>query len=399
MTDLHTSHDAAFEEMLERRLNMSAAAASRRFDAQEIAAAAIRAYPVRRSGWRLTIPRASLGWAVVLLAITLVAAALATGAIKPPPTSPRPALAIGSSAGFWLSDADGSSARLIRTEGPYFQPRWSPDGAFVAVTLLHPEDANHLYVLRADGSLKTEAANVFDFAWSPVGHELALLDPTGAELKIISAETTAVQVLAGPPDVPVIRSFAWAVDGQSLVVAGPTGGAGESTLWTLDRSGAAPRRFTPETALAWPAWSGDGEWLAAVASGCPPGTTCRQQVRIFEPGGGRRFDVQNVESPGAPAWTRTGQVVAFDAISLGQRDVFAYDHSTGLIAALTSSPLDEVLVGWNPDDASVVIWRRVPDGASARLEFWRVSLDGRGEVRLAADAYGVALQPAATTGE
>ena len=43
--------------------------------------------------------------------------------------------------------------------------------------------------------------------------------------------------------------------------------------------------------------------------------------------------------------------------------------------------------------AVLVGYRQVPDGASTRLEFWRLPVYGSAGIRLADDAYEIALQP------
>ena len=121
--------------------------------------------------------RGYLAWAGVL---SLLVAALAGGALlvrallRAPTPWPSSLLAIGSSQGFFLANADGSDPHAIASDGPYFVPQWSADGTMVATTAVIGDEGNMLTVFAADGSLTVRIPGVTDFRWSPLESALAV---------------------------------------------------------------------------------------------------------------------------------------------------------------------------------------------------------------------------------
>ena len=147
---------------------------------------------------------------------------------------------------------------------------------------------------------------------------------------------------------------------------------------------------TPRCHRTGPGWR-------CCADGCGDSGTCSPFIRILDlASGGRRAEVTNVRSPDDGArWSPDGSTLAFDALVADeQSEVFAWDIASGEVRQVTRSPGGRAwLNGWTPDGSALLVSRRVPDGGSSRMEMWRMDpMTGDG-TRLAADAYGVALQP------
>lgn len=388
---------SGFEASFERRLRARASLASRPFDASEVAHAAIATGAARRTlTWSSTL-RPSVAW-LVLVGLLAVAAAgiVAIGGLPRTAADLQPVLAIGRSDGLYIARADGTAAHRILDDGPFFQPRWSTDGKYIAVTALTDVDANHLIVVRPDGTVVADAVSVFEYRWSPVRNVVAMHALLTNEIRVLSVDDDRSVALPLPDGDVALHSLDWAPDGRRIVVSvGPADGSTPKALWLLNLDGGRPVRFTTasEEPADLPAWAPDGSRIAMVTERCF-GATCRPEIRVLDSDTGqRRADVQNVVQPGRPAWSPDGALLAFDALVGGQRDIFVTTADATKVVRLTAEPAAEWLVGWNPDGRSVVIGRNVPDGASSRTEFWSVAVDGSGRMRFVDDAHGVALQP------
>ena len=300
MTDQST-----FEATLERRLIARVARADRPFDAAAIARTAIVAAPPRtaRLGGSIAL-RPAIGWLVVLGLLVLVAAVAIAGVLALPRLDPT-LLAVGGSDGLRIQAIDGRDARHIG-DGPYFQPRWSPDGEYVAVTALTDEDANHLHVYRADGTLVMDQTGVYgELEWSPARYDLLVQDVATSALNVISVEAGAVRAVL-QPNARLPSTFSWAPDGSRIVVAAlPAEGGALVPAWILDPTGLEPPvRFgtTDALGLHGPRWSPDGLRIAAIER-CPNGDC----IRIRDAASGqRRAEVNSLASPSGLAWHQTG---------------------------------------------------------------------------------------------
>ena len=231
-----------FEARLEHRLRAQASLATRPFDAHAIArmASSTSGSPLVR----LASPqiRNWLAWFVPAALLALLAGALILAGPGRNDLRSGGLLAIGRSDGLYLATADGSKERPIRDDGPYFQPAWSSDGSYFAVTAVTDADANDLLVFRSDGALVHEQAGVFDFRWLPGVHQLAI---TGAQphLAVIGLDGGLPRDLVLPSGTEVVGAFDWAPDGATIVV-GLTGALGHESgeLWSISSRGDPPRR-------------------------------------------------------------------------------------------------------------------------------------------------------------
>ena len=399
---------AAFEPVLEARLRAVAAQASRPFDPGAVARAAIDAAPGRvprlvpTSRRRLVL---LLVAAVLLLAMVLSGALVAGSRLFGDAVVPGPGpltLAVGGSDGFVLADADGTNPRTIESRGPFFTPRWSPDGRMVAVTALLPEDTNAMRVFDASGDLHGSANGIVDMDWSRDSGRLLVEVVDGPQLVI-------VPVQGGPdaPEVPLpegtleIHGAAWLPDGR--IVAGLTM-AGEADdahgLWILDPEAGTATRMGGDGGrnAVQPAVSPDGRRVAAgVVCDTTPG--CEPKIRIMDTAsGGRRSEVENAALYDRVLWAPDGSGIAYSfwlpggRISAGWWD---FDEDTRVVDPWTDGRtiVQQVL----PDGTGLLVLHEEP--GSSGMGLWRVPLDDGAPVQLADEAYGGALQPATTSSQ
>jgi len=90
-------------------------------------------------------------------------------------------------ADLWVVDADGhNNIQLTRSLGADFEPRWSPDGAWIAF-LSDREGKQAIWLMASNGGeavrLTNEMSTIHDFQWSPNGKTIAftMTDATTAD--------------------------------------------------------------------------------------------------------------------------------------------------------------------------------------------------------------------------
>ena len=358
--------------------------------------------------------RASLGSVVALsLLVTAVAggALLFVALLRAPAPPPSSLLAIGSSQGFFLANADGSDPRAVANDGPYFVPQWSPDGTMVAATAVIGDEGNMLTVFAADGSVAVRIPGVTDLRWSSLGGALAISAFPETRLQVVSpgprpGDGGAGEVLSLtlPQQARRIVGFDWAPDGRHLAVGIVLGADPEAapTLWLVPADG-RPAKAVPgdgRGASSFPEWSPDGRRIAVTTPDrCDGATDCPSIVRILDATSGlRQAEVENLWAPATVRWSPDGTMLALDAILpedrvlRRQREVFVYTLADNSVRRITGTPDGRTwLLGWAPDGSSLLVSREA--GPTDAREAWRLDVPSGAGLLLADDAHGVALQP------
>jgi len=163
----------------------------------------------------------------------------------------------------WLVEPGGTPRPL--TSGLYDrQPRWSPDGRWIAfVRKSEAGKPGQIHLLPTDGgestSLTTLEGGVSDPAWSPDGRRLAFVSPHHATLDAPDRKKPKNE----PGRVvlkPVFRENDLGfIDEQR-----------KDHVWAIERSGGAPRPLTTGSfAESGPRWSRDGRWILFVSDRRP----------------------------------------------------------------------------------------------------------------------------------
>ncbi len=213
--------------------------------------------------------------------------------------------------GLWVSDVDGSNARLIFDEGNPSWPSWSPDGRWIAFVGEHGDrGAMDLFLIRPDGT------------------GLRQLSDTGGPR-------------AGSDDPPdgFWGRLGWFPDGSSVATGVNTDPLGvrhfEIRSYGLD--GQTETLVIDNHHLADPAWSPDGKELLFSRIGADPGDDDLYLRRAD--GRVERFaDIVGQESQ--PAWSPDGRYVAFLWDLPDSSDIGIIRVADKAVTSVTDTPLE-----------------------------------------------------------
>ena len=169
-------------------------------------------------------------------------------------------------------DLQGNASPLWARPGSYINPRLSPDGGRLAVSLLSDESGLDLWIYDREQGVPTQLTfhdgyEIFP-AWSPDGERLAwasTLDGGGMDVYVGRADGSGVaERLTETPNILV--PMAWSSDGLllTLVELVLEGDILNMDLWVLPLEGdREPQAFlATDAAETHPVFSPNGEWIA-----------------------------------------------------------------------------------------------------------------------------------------
>jgi hypothetical protein len=271
--------DTVFERRFEARLRSFADIPVPPVDADAVAAAVGSTRP----WWpAVRLPALPRPLALVLLAaataLALAGAILAAAALrKDDPLAATPVV-VAFEDGLYLVGTDRTDRRLLRDDGSFMLPAWSPSGDRIAVihgpplpgrpatgvARSRPEEfrlePHELLVLDAGGSTVFRVRGAIrDLAWGPAGtdgQDRLAVGLAGGELQVLDGSGRVVTRAARVPSTG-------SLDQQVL---GPPGLAWDASGWLLYTSGPAVRALDPTTGRDLPLLEADAGVAASIAA-------------------------------------------------------------------------------------------------------------------------------------
>jgi dipeptidyl aminopeptidase/acylaminoacyl peptidase len=250
----------------------------------------------------------------------------------------------------WMGAADGTGAyQMTFSDKSSTNPKWSPDGNWIAFTSNRKDNRNNLYLMRVAGGeaeqitdLKSSIAN---FKWSPDGKWIAYTmadakteeeekndkgrndfrwvdeNPKMARLYVIPVLKDAAgkrEARKLTNDNRHVTGFDWSPDGSRIVishVATPVANDWPTSDLAIVAIAGGETRPLAATAAAeeTPVFSPDGNWIAATVSDLPVRWAQSDRIAVYPAAGGtpRIMPLSHDGQPNLLGWSADGKRIVF----------------------------------------------------------------------------------------
>jgi dipeptidyl aminopeptidase/acylaminoacyl peptidase len=300
----------------------------------------------------------------------------------------------------WLATADGrESYQLTFADKSSTNPKWSPDGNWIAFTSTRKDNRNNLYLLRAAGGeaepLTDLKGGVADFDWSPDGRRLAYTtaDPKSEEeekndkarndfrwvdenVKMARLYVIPVQKDATGKREPrkltsenyTVGDFDWSPDGARVVFShSKTPLANDWTTSDVSVVDVATGRVTvfanTPAAESDPLFSPDGKFIALLVSDNPPRWAQSGTVQIFPAAGGppKSLSASYDGQPNVAGWSADGRRIYFSEAKGTGTQIYAVDVAANRIEEIKTTPAVYTAIDLNRSGTAFAFVRQTPE--------------------------------------
>ena len=270
---------------------------------------------------------------------------------------------------YLVAAGGGAPIRLTTSKKADTQPRWSPDGQWIAF-LSAREEHPQIYLISPAGGeaerLTESKTGVSSFQWSPDGRRIAYVatrEPTADEEKRLKDKDDAVVAdrdykfthiwtidVATKKAMPTVSGDIqasdpqWSPDGRFIAyVVHPTPKADDgvlSDIWVIGSDGRTPRRlFFNDGPDVSPRWAPDGKSIAFLTHiGKATGLGQEQLAVIGADGGTPRMIASGFAyQPGPATWSGDGATLYFTASTRTQSHLFSVPSAGGMPRQLSTS--------------------------------------------------------------
>ena len=277
----------------------------------------------------------------------------------------------------WLADlATKQNLQLTFGDKSSTNPKWSPDGNWIAFTSNRKDNRNNLYVLSTSGGeaepLTDLKSGVNNFAWSPDGRSIAftMTDQKTEEeekndkgrndfrwvdenLKLSRLYVLSIQKDANGKREPrklttenyQVGDFDWSSDGARIAFDHAKSPLAND--WTTSdvsivevATGKVIDLATTAAAESSPLYSPDGKSIAILASDNPPRWAQSGVIQIYSVNGGQpktlvtSFDAQ----PGVAGWSADGKRIYFSEPKGTGTQIYSLDVNANRIDEIKTTP-------------------------------------------------------------
>ena len=310
----------------------------------------------------------------------------------------------------WLSTADGKdNIQLTFGDKSSTNPRWSPDGKWIAFTSTRKDNKSNLYLLRANGGeaemLTDVKSGVTDFDWSHDGSMIAFTmtdaksddeekndkaknDFRWADENIKLARLHVMPVAKDAngkresrkltSDNRSVSGFDWSPDGTKIVFSHVSDPRADfwptSDISIVNVASAAVTPFAATTAAEnSPSFSPDGKWIAMSSSDGPVHWAQSNRITVMPAGGGtaRVMPISNDGQPGIVGWSADGGKVFFNEAKGTGTSLYSANVASATITEEQTG--DAVVTGLNLN-SSGTMWGFVKQRASEPAEVFVVKM-------------------------
>jgi Tol biopolymer transport system component len=260
-------------------------------------------------------------------------------------------------------DGKGASTVLVREAHQYGNPRYSPDGRQIAISVQGLQSTNiFVYDIARNTftKLTTEGINVRP-EWTPDGKRILFRSERAGKVAIWwqPADGSAPAELLYAPDIEPYEAI-MSPDAKWLIYRTAPGGKNSRDIFAVPLAGerVPVPLVTGPASETMPRLSPDGRWLAYQSN-----ETGRFEVYVRPfPGAGARVQVSD-EGGSEPLWGRSGRVLHYRR-ALG--DVASVDVTTG--ASFSIGARRSALAGEYLTDPSHAAYDIAPDGRFLMLK-------------------------------
>ncbi len=300
----------------------------------------------------------------------------------------------------WMADlATKQNIQLTFGDKSSTNPKWSPDGNWIAFTSNRKDNRNNLYVLSTSGGeaepLTDLKSSINNFAWSPDGRSIAftMTDPKTEEeekndkgkndwrwidenVKLSRLYVLLIQKDANGKREPrklttanyQVDDFDWSSDGSRIAF-----GHVKSPLandWTTSDVSIVEVATANVTDLATspaaessPLYSPDGKSIAILASDNPPRWAQSGMIQIFPASGGQpktlvgSFDAQ----PGIAGWSADGKRIYFSEAKGTGTQIYSLDINANRIDEIKTTAAVISAISLNRAGTTFGLVRQTPD--------------------------------------
>jgi dipeptidyl aminopeptidase/acylaminoacyl peptidase len=300
----------------------------------------------------------------------------------------------------WMATSDGKeNTQLTFADKSSANPKWSPDGNWLAFTSTRKENKNNLYLLRVTGGeaepLTDLKGSVADFEWSPDGRFIAYTsaDPKTEEeekndkakndfrwvdenVKMARLYLLPVQKDAAGKREPRrltsenynVGGFDWSPDGSRIAFSHTkTPLANDWTTSDVSVVDVATGKVmvfadTPAAEDA-PLFSPDGKFVALQVSDNPPRWAQSGTIQIFPAEGGRpktlaaSYDAQ----PDVAGWSADGRRIYFSEARGTGTQIYAVDVAANRIDEIKTTPAVYTALDLNRTGTAFAFVRQTPE--------------------------------------
>jgi dipeptidyl aminopeptidase/acylaminoacyl peptidase len=300
----------------------------------------------------------------------------------------------------WMATADGrENFQLTFADKSSTNPKWSPDGNWIAFTSTRKENKSNLYLLRAGGGeaepLTDVKSGVADFEWSPDGRSIAfaMTDPKTedeekndkgrndsrwvdenvkmARLYVLPVRRDAAgkrETRRLTTENYTVSGFDWSPDGSRIVFShAKTPVANDWTTTDVSVVEVATGKVTafadtPAAELS-PTFSPDGRWVAVIVSEVPPRWAQSGLIQIFPASGGaaRALSASYDGQPNIAGWSADGRRIFFSEARGTGTQLYAADVASGRIDEVKTTPAVYGAVSLNQTGTTFGFTRQTAD--------------------------------------